>query len=279
MAQTFKLKAVGKIVSPIKVTKDLPLQGVNAEAHIFPEYSEALEGIEEHSHIILLSWLHQADRTLLKVHPRRIAVLPKKGVFALRSPVRPNPIALSPTKLLKRKGNILYLENVDLIDGTPILDIKPYSVGWDCIFSAKNNSTYKVYSKMPPEEAITDMLRQATNFHGDRCVGVSLGVRAAYLGMNYFKSNLQDKEIKVTAKVRGCIADALQALCSAGNKRFIRQEPIKAGEIIFEKDKDFLKLEITKTKFNEVEEVLSATDEEIFSLISCSDSLKRSAFK
>ncbi|MDP1808979.1 MAG: tRNA (N6-threonylcarbamoyladenosine(37)-N6)-methyltransferase TrmO [Actinomycetota bacterium] len=262
-----ELKFIGRIVSPATDSGALPMQGVGAQAHIFDEYSAALDDIDEHSHIWLLCWLHEADRDRLKVVPRRIKTAsPPKGVFSLRSPVRPNPIGLTATRLLKREGNVLFLEHIDFIDGTPIVDIKPYSVGWDSIFSAGNNSTYATYAKMDVRDAYDDMLRQAANFHGDACIGTTLGMRAAYLAMNHFKCDLQTKSLKVTVAARGCIADAVQGSMQAGNKRFTRLEP-PVGEIVFIKDDARLELTVTPTKFASVEAVLAAPDKEVFSRI------------
>jgi tRNA (adenine37-N6)-methyltransferase len=93
------------------------------------KYGRALDGIESFSHIVVLFWLHGingGERNILKVHPRRDPSIPLTGVFATRSPVRPNPIGLTTVKLLKRIGNVLTVKGLDAIDGTPVLDIKPY---------------------------------------------------------------------------------------------------------------------------------------------------------
>jgi len=261
-----ELKFIGRIVSPARESGSLPLQGVGAEAHVFPEYAAALDNIDSHSHVWLLCWLHEAARDRLKVAPKRIkADSPPKGVFSLRSPVRPNPIGLTASRLLGRDGNVLFLEHIDFIDGTPIIDIKPYSVGWDSIFSAKNNSTYDIYSKMDKADAYSDMLRQAANFHGDCCIGTAIGMRAAYLAMNHFECDLQTKSLKVSAAVRGCIADAVQGLTQAGSKRFSRPEPPTA-EIVFTLDERRLALAVTPNKFESVEAVLAVADAELFSI-------------
>jgi len=262
-----KLKFIGEISANIGETSDLPLQGANAAAHIYPDFAAALDTIDEHSHIWLLVWLHQADRDRLKVVPKRVkSNSRKRGVFALRSPIRPNPIGLTAARLLGREDNILYLDHIDFVDGTPIIDVKPYSVGWDAIFCAQNNSTFETYRKMPVEEVYADMLRQAANFHGDTCVGVTIGMRAAHLAMRRFKCDLQTKELTVEAGVRGCIADAVQGLMQAGNKRLSRPEPL--GDILtFYKDGETLLLEITPERFRSVEEALAAPDEVVFSRI------------
>lgn len=261
------LKIIGRIAAAVHDTGELPAQGNEARALIFPEYAEALDTIETHSHVWLLVWLHEAGRDRLKVVPKRVkSNTEPRGVFALRSPVRPNPIGLTATRLLRREGNTLYLDHIDFVDGTPIIDIKPYSVGWDAVFSAKNNSTYETYRKMPVPEVYADMLRQAANFHGDTCVGVTLGMRAAHAAMTRFSCDLQDSGLTVKAGVRGCVADAVQGLMQAGGKRFSRPEPL-GDTLVFAKDGRTLTLEITPKRFASVDEVLQAPDEVVFSEI------------
>jgi len=94
-----------------------------------PGRGRALDGIESFSHIVVVFWLHQIknkERHILKVHPRKDSAISLTGVFATRSPVRPNPIGITAVKLIKREGNILTVTGLDAIDGTPVLDIKPY---------------------------------------------------------------------------------------------------------------------------------------------------------
>jgi tRNA-Thr(GGU) m(6)t(6)A37 methyltransferase TsaA len=103
---------------------------------IFPKFEEALEGLDGYSHLLLLSYLHKLRPDQigpLKVKPKRairrgftLEELPTLGVFALDSPTRPNPIGLTLVRLIKRNGRRLFVEGIDLFDGTPIVDIKPY---------------------------------------------------------------------------------------------------------------------------------------------------------
>ncbi|MEM0375301.1 MAG: tRNA (N6-threonylcarbamoyladenosine(37)-N6)-methyltransferase TrmO [Nitrososphaerota archaeon] len=101
---------------------------------VFEEFAEGLDGIEEYSHLFVIAYLHRSEwRGLLKVRPRRLLKkgfredeLPVLGVFATDSPVRPNPIALTLVRLIGREGNRLRVRGLDLFDGTPVLDIKPY---------------------------------------------------------------------------------------------------------------------------------------------------------
>lgn len=90
-----------------------------------PEVVEGLEGIAFGNEIILISWLHQAHREILKVHPRRDKNRPLTGVFTTRSPDRPNPIGLHRVTVLEIVGNRLKVGPIEAIDGTPIIDIKP----------------------------------------------------------------------------------------------------------------------------------------------------------
>ena len=112
-------------------------KGVEAEIQVFEEYGEALEGIDGYSHLFVLFYMHEVSeeqRNTLKVRPRRFARyglkledLPLVGVFSVSSPHRPNPIGLTIVRLLQRRDNILKVDGMDAFDGTPVLDLKPYS--------------------------------------------------------------------------------------------------------------------------------------------------------
>ncbi len=98
---------------------------------IFKEYEDALLGIEEHSHIVILSWFDRGDRTTHRVHPMADLSNPLTGVFATRSPVRPNPIAVTVCELVERKGNVLHVKGLDAYNNTPIVDIKSYTTKYN----------------------------------------------------------------------------------------------------------------------------------------------------
>jgi len=107
-------------------------RGVRGYIEVFKEYMDGLDGIEEFSHIMIIAYLHKVSwerRKVLKVRPRGRMDLPLIGVFSTNSPLRPNPIAVTIVRLLDRRGNILYVDGLDLFDGTPVLDIKPYTPG------------------------------------------------------------------------------------------------------------------------------------------------------
>jgi len=102
-------------------------------------YENALEGIENFSHVYVISWMHKmsdTERNVLKTHQRGRVDIPLMGVFATRSPLRPNPIGLTIVELLERKGSVLAVKGLDAFDGTTILDVKPYD-HWDMIENVK----------------------------------------------------------------------------------------------------------------------------------------------
>jgi tRNA-Thr(GGU) m(6)t(6)A37 methyltransferase TsaA len=101
---------------------------VDAAVEVLPEYEEGLGGLEEFSHIVILAYPHKFRSRPLVVRPKRVKGAPEVGVFATDSPDRPNPIAMSIVHLLRREGRTLYVDGVDLFDGTPVLDIKGFSL-------------------------------------------------------------------------------------------------------------------------------------------------------
>ena len=88
---------------------------------------KALDGIEVFSHVVVLFWLEKARKPDMKIHPKGIQQIPKIGYLATRTPHRANPVGMTIVKLLRRRGNVLRVRGLDAWDGTPILDIKPYT--------------------------------------------------------------------------------------------------------------------------------------------------------
>ncbi|UCF56628.1 MAG: tRNA (N6-threonylcarbamoyladenosine(37)-N6)-methyltransferase TrmO [Deltaproteobacteria bacterium] len=130
----FKLKPIGILKTPYKSKSGMPIQGVFApeskgRAEIFEKYEPGLKDIEGFSHLILLYVFHRSKGYELICRPYMEDKL--HGVFAIRAPRRPNPIGLSVVRLEKREGNILHLAEVDMLDGTPLLDIKPFVPKFD----------------------------------------------------------------------------------------------------------------------------------------------------
>ena len=106
---------------------------VTSEIVVGENLTEALDGLEEFSHIIVLFWLHRSHEKELSLKQRPMGQKdrPLRGLFALRTPNRPNPIGKTTVRLLERRGNILRVEGLDALDGSPVIDIKPYLPGYD----------------------------------------------------------------------------------------------------------------------------------------------------
>lgn len=123
------LKPIGVVHSPFKDPRGTPIQatsgqGVRGFAEVFGEYVQALEDLDGFSHVVLICHLHLVRQTNLKVTPFLDTVL--RGVFSTRAPSRPNHLGLTIARLVRIEGNTLHLEDLDIVDGTPLLDIKPY---------------------------------------------------------------------------------------------------------------------------------------------------------
>lgn len=124
-----ELRLVGFVRSALKRREDAPMQGVegapDAWIDVAPEYALALKGISAGDDLVLISWLHQSDRGVLEVYPRGDVTRAKRGVFATRSPARPNPLGLHRVRVREVRGTSLHVEPLEAIDGTPIVDLKP----------------------------------------------------------------------------------------------------------------------------------------------------------
>jgi tRNA-Thr(GGU) m(6)t(6)A37 methyltransferase TsaA len=134
-----ELKAIGVIHSPFKEAQGTPIQpafakGAKGTVEIYPHYAEGLKDLEGFERIWLIYWFHKAG-------PRQLLVKPymddtERGLFATRAPCRPNQIGISAVRLIRVENGSLHIEEVDILDGTPLLDIKPYVPKFDC-FEAK----------------------------------------------------------------------------------------------------------------------------------------------
>ena len=125
---------IGVIHSPFQTTEGMPIQpsgaiGVQGTVELFPKFGQGLRDLDGFSHIVLIYHFHRSTGYSLLVTPFLDSV--KRGVFATRAPRRPNPIGLSVVRLVRVEENTLHVENIDVLDGTPLLDIKPYVPEFD----------------------------------------------------------------------------------------------------------------------------------------------------
>jgi tRNA (adenine37-N6)-methyltransferase len=145
----FTLRSIGLIHSPFVEKKHTPIQPSRSEAlgavEVFPQFADGLDGVEGFSHLILLYIFDRSDGFSLCAQP----FLDDRphGIFASRYPYRPNPLGLSVVRLLKRDGNRLEIEGVDVLDKTPLLDIKPYVPNFDVCQGEIRTGWYETRSK------------------------------------------------------------------------------------------------------------------------------------
>jgi tRNA-Thr(GGU) m(6)t(6)A37 methyltransferase TsaA len=130
---------IGRIRTPFKTRQECPRNTAQSDAvgrvELAPRYVAGLRDLQLYSHVILLYWMDQARRDLVEQLPAHLDR--PRGTFALRSPVRPNPIALAVVEVVGIEGSTLTVRHVDCIDGTPLLDIKPYFASTDSFPQAK----------------------------------------------------------------------------------------------------------------------------------------------
>jgi tRNA-Thr(GGU) m(6)t(6)A37 methyltransferase TsaA len=124
---------IGRIRTPFKTRDDCPKNSAQSNAigrvELEPRYALGLQDLKQYSHLHLLYWMHEARRDLIQQVPAHLGR--PRGTFALRSPVRPNPIALATVELIQIDGASLVVRSVDCVDGTPLVDIKPYFASVD----------------------------------------------------------------------------------------------------------------------------------------------------
>jgi len=126
---------IGRIRTPWQSRKDCPKNARESDAvctvELDPRWAAGLKDVETCSHLVLLYWMDKSPRNLVLQMPGHYGV--QRGTFALRSPARPNPIAMSVVKLIKIDGNRLSVVGLDCLDGTPLLDLKPYFASTDSV--------------------------------------------------------------------------------------------------------------------------------------------------
>ena len=125
----FEVRAVGRVESPLTDRAAAPKQGDEGSPEsslVFEEaVADALTDVRPGSEVLVFTWLHQADRGVLRVHPRGELANPEEGVFTTRSPDRPNPIGLHRVEVVAVDGLRVRVRNLEAVDGTPVVDVKP----------------------------------------------------------------------------------------------------------------------------------------------------------
>ena len=132
-----RLKPIGKAKNAAKRPALTGWKNLTTEIILDRKYAKGLDGIEDYSHVIIVYWMGEEKECHLKHRPQGRLDVPYGGIFPCRCPQRPNRIAISTVKLAARKGRRLQVKGLDILDGTPILDIKPYWPQYDWVGNAK----------------------------------------------------------------------------------------------------------------------------------------------
>ncbi len=131
------LKPIGRAVNSVKKPTLTGWRTLETDLVINRRLAKGLQGLERYSHVIVVYWMDQEKECHLRHHPQNRADVPFVGVFACRCPQRPNPIAISTVRLLGRRGNVVRVKGLDILNGTPILDLKPYTPQYDDVSRAR----------------------------------------------------------------------------------------------------------------------------------------------
>lgn len=197
------LRAIGVIRSGFARVNESPFDSVS-EIAVDDELAQALDGIEGFSHLIVVYWMHRVGSDYaLKVHPRGQPENPPIGLFATRSPNRPNPIGITTVRLLERRGNMLLVRGLDAFDGTPVIDIKPY-IHTDCVPDAELPFWVKRHKKV--EQKLGDIYHRLHDRYGpqywwpadssfEMMVGAILTQATAWKNVEKAISNLRDEQL------------------------------------------------------------------------------------
>jgi len=218
------LRFIGEVRSGVKDRKTMPPLGAPAAVELYEAFAPGLLRIEKHSHMWVMAWLMgRPERDVLQVTPRGVppdAPDAKHGVFAVRSPARPNPIGLSSARLLRVEGLTLHFDRLDFFDGTPVVDLKPYFAARDLIFSAHNTSIGRPKDVGSLRESLVE---QALRFSPEKHADVALAVRM----MEHYRVEVagwkEPERWEITAPLgRPHLVDALMGMARVSLSRGMR---------------------------------------------------------
>lgn len=202
------IKPIGKVIEGFQSLHETQLfERKVSKILILDEFYEAMFLMDRNSYFWILSWMHLTNRQVLRASPKWIEKMTVEfGVFGLRSPSRPNPIGLSLVKLLSKTDNVLTVLGLDLLEGTPILDIKPY-VDTDTVFSP--NAPYM----RPKDENLRfqRMLINAIHFHQEDCLDLQIALRMAVIAEKSFFT-LSSDHLLIRVIGSRCLLDTIQGI-------------------------------------------------------------------
>lgn len=215
------LKPIGRVVNACQDRKSMTTLGVPSRIELLPEFSPALLHLDKHTHLWVLGWLGGVERDVLQVIPRGLKPKPGEapdernlhGVFAVRSPARPNPIGLTAARIVEIGRSHVDVDRLDFIHDTPVVDLKPYFSTRDCLFSARSRQVGRNESLDAVRES---GLGQALAFCGEESDDLLLAVEV----LTHFRSEVlefrdPDEWSIVVPATRHQLCDALMGVTRA----------------------------------------------------------------
>jgi tRNA-Thr(GGU) m(6)t(6)A37 methyltransferase TsaA len=192
----FILKPIGTVQNNIHNRKEMVALGVPSTIKIKEKYQDALLKLEENSHLIVMCYFHEARRETLRVFPQKFGLINpvEKGVFATRSPDRPNPVSLTMTRILKVHNDSVDIERIDAINGTPVIDLKPYSVGTENIFNTNSVNNKTDFTRVTDEKLSEYLKAGLFNYVYNQDTSIESGISCLIQAIRKLKA-MPDREM------------------------------------------------------------------------------------
>ncbi len=244
--QNFQFEPVGEVRNSFDSPEDYrKIKEEDSRVVIYDRYTEALTGIEENDYIDIVYFFHKSRKTLQTDTPNNPGVM--RGVFATRSPKRPNLIGVTTVKLMRRSGNELLVRGLDAINGTPVLDIKNCDTSLFA-YEYDNNPVHRGKLKGSPRIDIRNeihsqrtesLMIKAGQIHGHFCPGLAMGVMAATYAMNEKEAESDGMEdLLAVTETNNCFSDGVQFVtgCTFGNNALIFKDLGKMAFTLTKRD-------------------------------------------
>lgn len=209
----YGLRPIGYVRNDVSNPDDVPYNGAPSTLEVLPEYAAATSGLEP-GYVWVLTWLHQSERVAARDLPGGA-----RGSFSSRSPTRLNPVALTAARLLAVEGTFLRVDALDVCDGTPLLDVKPYVREFDCVFGPADPSWRRASQ---PEQRLARIVRTIERFCGPLTPALTVAARLALAVDRDLDVPVNSQDLHWECRCPVEIAAGIQAVAGTplGNSRF-----------------------------------------------------------